>query len=94
MKVSELAKDVGDLRTEVGDLRTDVGALRTDVRDLRTEMDDKFDVLRQLIKSEGETTRGHFDVVAEKMVSGRNLALDRSMATHRFGSARSVSRES
>jgi len=25
--------------------------------------------------------RRHFDVVAEKMVGGRNLALDRSMAT-------------
>ncbi len=44
-------------------------------------VDREFDALRQLIKSEGETTRRHFDVVAEKMVSERNLALDRSMAT-------------
>jgi hypothetical protein len=74
MKVSELAKDVGSLRTEVGDLRTDV-----DKRFGR--VDREFEELRQLIKSEGETTRRHFDVVAEKMVSERNLALDRSMAT-------------
>jgi hypothetical protein len=40
-----------------------------------------FDELDKNIKSEGETTRRHFDVVAEKMVSERNLALDRSMAT-------------
>ena len=33
------------------------------------------------IKAEGETTRRHFDVVAEKMTSERNLVLDRSMAT-------------
>jgi hypothetical protein len=33
------------------------------------------------IKSEGETTRRYFDVVAEKMLSERNLGLDRSMAT-------------
>ena len=79
--VGSLRAEVGDLRTEVGDLRTEVGDLRTDVGDLRTEMDGKFDVLRQLIRSEGETTRRHFDVVAEKMVSERNLALDRSMAT-------------
>jgi hypothetical protein len=37
--------------------------------------------LRVLIKSEGEVTRRHFDVVVEKIVSERNLALDRSMAT-------------
>ena len=35
----------------------------------------------RLIKTEGETTRRHFDVVAEKMTSERNLALDRSLAT-------------
>jgi hypothetical protein len=44
-------------------------------------VDAEFKTLRELIKSEGETTRRHFDVVAEKMVSERNLALDRSMAT-------------
>lgn len=102
MRVSELAKSVGDLRADVGDLRTEVGGLRTDVGDLRTDVgglrtdvgglrtemdskfaavDDEFKTVRELIKSEGETTRRHFDVVAEKMVSERNLALDRSMAT-------------
>jgi hypothetical protein len=33
------------------------------------------------VTAEGETTRRHFDVVAEKMLSERNLGLDRSMAT-------------
>lgn len=45
---------------------------------LRRHLDE---TLSQRIKSEGEATRRHFDVVAEKMVSERNLALDRSMAT-------------
>jgi phage host-nuclease inhibitor protein Gam len=45
---------------------------------LRRDLDE---TLSQWIRSEGETTRRHFDVVAEKMVSERNLALDRSMAT-------------
>jgi len=87
-EVGDLRTDVGDLRTDVGDLRTEVGDLRTEVGDLRTDVDKRFErvgrefeELRQLIKSEGETTRRHFDVVAEKMVSERNLALDRSMAT-------------
>ena len=65
------------------------------VSELKTEMDSKFAAvderfeqvdgtlqeLRLLIKSEGEATRRHFDVVVEKIVSERNLALDRSMAT-------------
>ena len=44
-------------------------------------VDRTLEELRVLMKSEGEATRRHFDVVAEKMVSERNLALDRSMAT-------------
>ena len=58
------------------------------VSELKTEMDRKFaavddtlEELRLFIKSEGEATRRHFDVVVEKIVSERNLALDRSMAT-------------
>jgi Na+/phosphate symporter len=70
-------------------IRSEGEALR---RDLDETMDKRirsegeatrrhFDELDKNIKSEGETTRRHFDVVAEKMVSERNLALDRSMAT-------------
>jgi hypothetical protein len=40
-------------------------------------------VLRLLMKSESEAARRHFDVVVEKMVSERNLALDRSVLTTR-----------
>ena len=86
--VTELRTEVTDLRTDVNDLRTDVNGLRTSSTELRTEMDrrfgavdEQFKVVFELIKSEGETTRRHFDVVAEQMLSERNLALDRSMAT-------------
>ena len=39
--------------------------------------------MRLLMKSESEAARRHFDVVVEKMVSERNLALDRSVLTTR-----------
>jgi hypothetical protein len=68
MKVSELAKDVGDLRTDVGGLRTEVGDLRTAFDKGFERVAREFEELRQQIKSEGETTRRHFDVIAEKMV--------------------------
>jgi hypothetical protein len=45
------------------------------------EADRRFDELRQLILSEGERTRQHFDVVAEQMKSERNVAIDKSIAT-------------
>jgi F0F1-type ATP synthase membrane subunit b/b' len=67
MKVSELAKRVDELRTEMD------GKFAV--------VDKKFEELRREIKAEGETTRRHFEVVAEKMLSERNLSLDRSMAT-------------
>ena len=58
------------------------------VSELKTEMDSKFaavddtlEELRLFIKSDGEATRRHFDVVVERILGERNLALDRSMAT-------------
>jgi len=47
------------------------------------QVESEFDALRELIKTEGETTRRHFDVVAERMKDERNLALDKSMETGR-----------
>lgn len=35
---------------------------------------------RQFVVAEGESTRRHFDMVADQMQSERNLALDQSMA--------------
>jgi hypothetical protein len=67
MKVSELAERVDDLRTGMD------GKFAV--------VDKKFEELRREIKAEGETTRRHLEVVAEKMMSDRNLSLDRSMAT-------------
>jgi hypothetical protein len=39
-------------------------------------VDDSLEQLRLLVKSDGDATRRHFDVVAEKIVSERNLVLD------------------
>ena len=49
------------------------------------QVDERFQqVIEQLelkIISEGERTRRHFDVVAERMIAERNLVLDHSLAT-------------
>ena len=93
MKVSELANNVNELKTEMDGkfAAVDTRFERVDhvLEDLRKLIKSEGEALRRhldetldrRIKSEGETTRRHFDVVAEKMVSERNLALDRSMAT-------------
>ena len=74
MKVSELKTEMDSRFTAVDE--------RFEQVDKRFEqVDGTLQELRLLIKSEGEATRRHFDVVAEKIVSERNLALDRSMAT-------------
>jgi septation ring formation regulator EzrA len=95
MKVSELKTEMDSLfaavneRFEQVDRRFEQVDRRFEQVDQRFErIDERFErvdrtleELRQLMKSEGEATRRHFDVVAEKMVAARNLALDRSMAT-------------
>jgi hypothetical protein len=71
-----------DQRFEQVDQRFEQVDQRFEQVDKRFEqVDGTLQELRRLIMSEGEATRRHFDVVAEKMVSERNLALDRSMAT-------------
>ena len=45
------------------------------------EVDSKFAALEQLIVSENEKTRRHFDVTAERMRDERNLSIDRANAT-------------
>ncbi len=54
--------------------KTDVAALRKDFTELETKLSDRldghdrqFDTLLQTMKAEGEETRRHFDVVAEKI---------------------------
>jgi hypothetical protein len=87
MKVSELKTEMDSLFAAVNERfeRIDERFERVDKRferiDERFERVDKrfeqvdgtLEELRQLIKSEGEATRRHFDVVAEKMVRERNL---------------------
>ena len=63
MKVSELANKVSELKTEMDGK---FAAVDTHFERVDRVLED----LRKLVKSEGETTRRHFDVVAEKMVSG------------------------
>ena len=96
MKVSELATKVGELAIKVSELKTEVDGKFAAVDDRFGRVDRELEDLRQQIKSEGEAvrryvddritsehqaTRRHFDVVAEKMMGERKLALDRSMAT-------------
>ena len=88
MKVSELKSEMDSLFAAVNEQfeRVNERFERVDERFERVDerferVDRTLEELRQLMKSEGEATRRHFDVVAEKMVSERNLALDRSMAT-------------
>ena len=66
---------------KVSELKTEMDSRFTAVDKRFEQVDGTLQELRLLIKSEGEATRRHFDVVAEKIVSERNLALDRSMAT-------------
>ena len=80
----DLGNDL-DQRIKSGfeDVRRDLGTdldqrIKSGFEDARRDLDE---MVTERVKSEGETTRRHFDVVAEKMVSERNLALDRSMAT-------------
>ena len=63
--------------------------MRLRSRQRAKRLDDTVDEeLRQLIKAEGEATRRHFDVVAEKMTSERNLALDQIDGDRAAGSPR------
>lgn len=45
------------------------------------QIDQRFDRMEALIRSEGDRTRRHFDVVAEQMKAERNLVLDLGVAS-------------
>ena len=45
------------------------------------QVDQRFDRMEALIRSEGERTRRHFDVVGEQMKAERNLVLDLGVAS-------------
>jgi uncharacterized protein (DUF3084 family) len=45
------------------------------------QIDQRFDGIQQLILSESEKTRRHFDVAVEQIKSERNLSIDKSIAT-------------
>jgi hypothetical protein len=47
-------------------VRTEVGALRAEVQGGFKRVDDEFVAVRREIKVEAETTRRHFDIVAEQ----------------------------
>jgi septal ring factor EnvC (AmiA/AmiB activator) len=44
------------------------------------QVDRRFEAMEALVRTEGEKTRRHFDVVAEQMKAERNLVLDMGMA--------------
>ena len=76
MKVSELKTEM-DRKFAAVDERFERVDERFEQVDKRFEqVDGTLQELRLLIKSESEVTRRHFDVVVEKIVSERNLALD------------------
>jgi hypothetical protein len=45
------------------------------------QVDQRCVEIQQVIVAEGERTRGHFDLAAEKIVGQRNCVIDRSAAT-------------
>jgi hypothetical protein len=82
MRVSELGTKVSELKTEV-DGR--FAAVDRELEDLRQQIKSEGEAVRRYVDDritlEHQATRRHFDVVAEKMMGERNLALDQSMAT-------------
>ena len=66
---------------KVSELKTEMEGKFAAVDERFEQVDGTLQELRLLVKSESEATRQHFDVVVEKIVSERNLVLDRSMAT-------------
>lgn len=87
MEVRELKDDMDrrfdavDRRFEAVDRRFEAVDQRFEDVDRRFEaVDRRFDELVALIVTEGERTRRHFDVVAEQLISERNLAADKATA--------------
>jgi hypothetical protein len=89
MRVSELGTKVSELGTKVSELKTEVdgrfAAVDRELEDLRQQIKSEGEAVRRYVDDritlEHQATRRHFDVVAEKMMGERNLALDQSMAT-------------
>lgn len=87
MEVRELKDDMDRQFEAVGKQFEAVGK-RFEAVDKRFEAVDKrfeavdrrFEEVIALIVSEGERTRRHFDVVAEQLISERNLAIDKTLA--------------
>ena len=79
MKVRELKTEM-DGKFAAIDQTLEVLRQRIDER-IKSEAETTRRDFDERIWSEGETIRRYFDVVAEKMLSERNLGLDRSMAT-------------
>jgi len=73
MEVSQLKEDM-DRRFERVDQRFELVDQRFE------RVDRRFEEVIALILSEGERTRRHFDVVAEQLMSERNLAIDKATA--------------
>lgn len=72
---------VGEQFTRVDDRFKQVDEQFRRVDERFTLVDQRFDRMEALIRSEGEKTRRHFDVVAEQMKAERNLVLDLGVAS-------------
>ena len=58
-----------------------LSTLKTTVDERFVQVDQRFERMERLIRSEGDKTRRHFDVVAEQMKAERNLVLDLGLAS-------------
>ena len=72
--------DLTELKADMDERFGDVDQRFAQVDQRFARVDDRFQELIDLILSEGERTRRHFDVVAEQMKSERNFAIDKAVA--------------
>lgn len=81
MKVHELKREMDEGFARV-DRRFDTLEGRFGTLEQRFHaLEERFGALEQRVLQEGETTRRHFDVIAEQLRTELRLSLDRSLAT-------------
>jgi conjugal transfer/entry exclusion protein len=72
--------EIEDLRQEMDARFQQVDQRFQRIDERFEQVDQRFEQVVQLILSEGERTRRHFDAVAEQLKAERNQALDQSAA--------------
>jgi tetrahydromethanopterin S-methyltransferase subunit G len=80
-KLNQLSRSVDERFSQVDQRFSQVDERFAQVDERFEQIDRRFEHVLSEIAAEAERTRRHFDVVAEKLIAERNLALDRSIAT-------------